>query len=62
MATKPDPDYGNDRYSEEETAKRRDATIRAMIAMPPKPRRALERTQDPDTTHKSRVRKRPKQR
>jgi hypothetical protein len=26
----------NDSYSEEETAKRRDATIRAMIAMPPK--------------------------
>ena len=37
MAGKPDLDYGNDRYSEEETAKRLDATIRAMIAMPPRP-------------------------
>jgi len=37
MATKHDPDYGNDRYSEEETAKRRAATIRAMIGMAPKP-------------------------
>jgi hypothetical protein len=37
MATKHDPGYGDDRYSEEETAKRRDATVRAMIGMKPKP-------------------------
>jgi hypothetical protein len=37
MPTKHDPDYGNDRYSEEETAKRRDATIKAMLGMKPKP-------------------------
>jgi hypothetical protein len=36
MADKPAP-KADDTYSEEETARRRDATIRAMIAMPPKP-------------------------
>ena len=35
MAEKPAP-KADDSYSDEETAKRRDATIRAMIAMPPK--------------------------
>jgi hypothetical protein len=39
MAGKPDkPDPKADEgYSEEEAARRRDATIKAMIAMPPKP-------------------------
>jgi hypothetical protein len=41
MPTKHDPDYGNDRYSEEETAKRRDATVKAMIGMRPKPHEPL---------------------
>jgi hypothetical protein len=36
MADKPDPENrDDDRYSEEETARRRDATIRAMIGMGP---------------------------
>jgi hypothetical protein len=34
MPDKPDPESPDDSYSEEETAKRRDATIRAMIGMP----------------------------
>jgi hypothetical protein len=38
MADKPDPENrDDDRYSEEETARRRDATIRAMIGLGPKP-------------------------
>jgi hypothetical protein len=37
MPDKPDPENPEDSYSEEETAKRRDATIRAMIAMRPRP-------------------------
>jgi len=37
MATKHDPDYGDDRYSEEETDRRMKATIKAMIGMKPKP-------------------------
>ena len=37
MATKPDP-KADDSYSEEEASRRRDATVRAMIAMPPKQR------------------------
>jgi hypothetical protein len=36
MADKPDPKT-NDSYSEEETDRRMDATVRAMIAMKPKP-------------------------
>ncbi len=36
MADKPAP-KADDGYSEEETAKRRDATIRAMIGMKPQP-------------------------
>ena len=35
MAAKPDPEKRDDRYSEEETAERRDATVRAMIGMRP---------------------------
>lgn len=30
-------DKGEDQYSEKETAARRDATVKRMIAMPPKP-------------------------
>jgi hypothetical protein len=37
MADKPDPENAADHYSEEETDKRMDATIRAMIGMRPKP-------------------------
>ena len=36
MADKPAP-KADDSYSEEETARRRDATIRAMIGMKPQP-------------------------
>jgi hypothetical protein len=36
MADKPAP-KADDSYSEKETARRRDATIRAMIGMPPAP-------------------------
>jgi hypothetical protein len=38
MADKPAP-KADDSYSDEETARRRDATIRAMMRMPPKPHR-----------------------
>jgi hypothetical protein len=38
MADKPAP-KADDSYSDEETARRRDATIRAMIRMPPNPHR-----------------------
>jgi len=41
MADKPDPENPADHYSEEETAKRRDATVRAMIGMRPKPHEPL---------------------
>ena len=37
MAEKPAP-TADDSYSEEETDRRMDATVRAMLAMPPKPR------------------------
>jgi hypothetical protein len=37
VAEKPAPD--DDRYSDEEAARRRDATVRAMIATPPQPKR-----------------------
>ena len=40
MADKPDP-KADDSYSEEETDRRMDATVRAMIGMPPKPRPSL---------------------
>jgi hypothetical protein len=36
MADKPDPENAADRYSEEETDRRMDATVRAMIGMKPK--------------------------
>jgi hypothetical protein len=50
MADKPDP-KADDSYSEEEAARRRDATIRAMIGMKPQPR--------PPPTPKTKMRKRP---
>jgi hypothetical protein len=40
MADKPVPKPADDTYSDEEAAKRTDATIRAMIGMKPKPRPA----------------------
>ena len=39
MPEKPAPKPDDDTYSHEETVRRREATIRAMIAMKPKPRR-----------------------
>jgi hypothetical protein len=36
MADKPDSENADDFYSEKETTKRLEATVRAMIAMPPK--------------------------
>ena len=45
MANKHDPDYGNDRYSDEETAKRAEATVKAMIGMKPKPQKRKTRPQ-----------------
>ena len=51
MADKPDP-KADDSYSEEETAKRRDATIRAMIGMKPKPHRPTPRTKTRSTSEK----------
>ena len=41
MADKPDPENPADGYSEEETDRRMDATIRAMIGMKPKPHEPL---------------------
>ena len=37
MADKPAPKPDDDTYSDEEAARRRDATVRAMIGMKPKP-------------------------
>jgi hypothetical protein len=51
MADKPHPEDAADRYSEEETDRRMDATIRAMIGMAPKPH--------PSPTPKAKKRKRP---
>jgi hypothetical protein len=39
MAEKPAPKPKDDTYSDEEIAKRMDATVRTMIATKPKPRR-----------------------
>jgi hypothetical protein len=46
MADKPAP-KAEDSYSEEETAKRRDATIKAMIGMKPQPREPAMKTKPP---------------
>jgi hypothetical protein len=40
MADKPDP-KADDTYSEEDAARRRDATIRAMIGMKPKAHKSI---------------------
>ena len=40
MADKPAPENPDDSYSEEETDRRMDATVRAMIGMKPKPHSA----------------------
>jgi hypothetical protein len=40
MPEKPAPKPDDDTYSHEETVRRREATVRAMIAMKPKPRSA----------------------
>ena len=40
MADKPHPEDAADRYSEEETDRRMEATVRAMIGMKPKPHTA----------------------
>jgi len=37
MIDKPDPKPEDDTYSDEETVRRRDATVRAMIGMKPNP-------------------------
>lgn len=42
MAEKPAP-KDDDSYSDEEAARRRDATIRAMIAMKPKPQKTAKK-------------------
>jgi hypothetical protein len=50
MTEKPDaPKPDDDTYSHEETVRRREATIRAMIAMKPKPR---TRSAKPKTSRK----------
>jgi hypothetical protein len=51
MVDKPDPEKRDDSYSEEEAARRRDQTIRAMIGMKPRPRLP--------PTPKAKMRKRP---
>jgi len=60
MADKPDPKA--DSYSEEETAQRRDQTIRAMIGMPPKAHKEAvgsNRKQRADSKHRI-ARRKPK--
>ena len=42
MADKPDPQNPADRYSEEETDRRMDATVRAMIGLKPKPHQPIK--------------------
>jgi hypothetical protein len=46
MAEKPAPEPDDGTYSDEEVAKRMDATVRAMIGMKPKPRPKSHRTSD----------------
>ena len=60
MADKPDPENRDDGYSEEETARRRDQTIRAMIGMGPQPRSGPSSIKKPAKGRKTRVRARPK--
>ena len=56
MADKPDP-KADDSYSEEEAAQRRDATIKAMLAMKPKPHQPLTPKTKTRPASKGRVRK-----
>jgi len=56
MTDKPDPENPADRYSEEETDRCRDATIRAMIGMAPKPHVPLPKAKTRPTS-KGRVHK-----
>jgi len=58
MADKPDP-KADDSYSEEEAARRRDATVRAMIAMPPKPKRGAPSTRPKQASRKGKPRSSP---
>ena len=55
-ADKPDP-KADDSYSEEETDRRMDATVRAMIGMRPKPHQPLSQKPKTRPASKGRVRK-----
>jgi len=57
MADKPDPKADDDQYSAEETAKRMEATLRAMIGMRPKPHQPLSPKTKTRPASKGRVRK-----
>ena len=57
MADKSDPENSADRYSEEETDRRMDATVRAMIGMKPKPHQPLTPKTKTRPASKGRVRK-----
>ena len=56
MPDKPDP-KADDSYSEEETDRRMDATVRAMIGMKPKPHEPLAPKTKTRSASKGRVRK-----
>ena len=56
MTDKPDP-KADDSYSEEEVARRRDATVKAMLAMRPKPHEPLGPKTKTRAASKGRVRK-----
>ena len=57
MADKPDLENPADQYSEEETDRRMDATVRAMIGMKPKPHQPLTPKTKTRPASKGRVRK-----
>ena len=57
IAGKPVPENSADRYSEEETDRRMDATVRAMIGMKPKPHQPLTPKTKTRPASKGRVRK-----
>lgn len=56
MADKPAP-KADDSYSDEETARRRDATVKAMIGMKPRPHEPLTPKTKTRPASKGRVRK-----
>ena len=56
MIDKPDP-KADDSYSEEETDRRMDATVKAMLAMKPKPRQPLSLKAKTRPASKGRIRK-----